>query len=83
MHTRRQSTAGPSTRMRRLWLVVPLMQFAALPQGSAQPKGRMSTVGFLASGTATATSTTVATFRNAMRELGWVEGRNLVPGRSG
>jgi putative ABC transport system substrate-binding protein len=43
----------------------------------AQQGQKLSTVGLLGSGTAAAQSTWTAAFVQRMRELGWIEGRNL------
>jgi putative ABC transport system substrate-binding protein len=43
----------------------------------AQHGGKLATVGLLGSGTAAAQSQWTAAFMQRMRELGWVEGRNL------
>ena len=40
--------------------------------------GKVYRIGYLAGGTSTGRSTTVETFREGLRELGWVEGRNIV-----
>jgi putative tryptophan/tyrosine transport system substrate-binding protein len=43
----------------------------------AQQGGKLATIGLLGSGTAAAQSTWTAAFAQRMRELGWIEGRNL------
>src|SRR5215470_12899709 len=43
----------------------------------AQQGGKLATIGLLGSGTAAAQSTWSAAFAQRMRELGWIEGRNL------
>ena len=43
----------------------------------AQQGQKLVTVGLLGSGTAAAQSTWTAAFVQRMRELGWIEGRNL------
>jgi putative ABC transport system substrate-binding protein len=43
----------------------------------AQQQGKLATVGLLGSGTAAAQSTWTAAFVQRMRELDWIEGRNL------
>ena len=50
---------------------------APLPT-EAQPPGRVYRVGFLGNSTATLESNLVGPFREGLRELGYVEGRNLV-----
>jgi putative tryptophan/tyrosine transport system substrate-binding protein len=44
----------------------------------AQQKAKVYRLGFLASGTSTASVGMVEAFRDGMSELGWVEGRNVV-----
>lgn len=48
------------------------------PAAGAQPAARIYRVGFMASGTATASAGMVEALREGLRELGWVEGRNIV-----
>src|SRR6516162_5017944 len=43
----------------------------------AQQGGKLATIGLLGSGTAAAQNTWTAAFVQRMRELGWIEGRNL------
>ena len=43
----------------------------------AQQGGKLATIGLLGSGTAAAQSQLTAAFVGRMRELGWIEGRNL------
>jgi putative ABC transport system substrate-binding protein len=43
----------------------------------AQHSAKLSTIGFLGSGTPSAQSQWVAAFLQRLRELGWIEGRNL------
>ena len=50
----------------------------AAPLGAeAQPAGKVPRIGYLSSGSATA-SRFVETFRQGLRELGWIEGENVV-----
>ena len=44
----------------------------------AQQAGKVYRIGYLAGGTSTGRSTTVEAFREGLRELGWVEGENIV-----
>ena len=44
---------------------------------SAQQAGKLPTIGFLGAGTPSAQSQRVAAFVQRLRELGWIEGRNL------
>jgi putative tryptophan/tyrosine transport system substrate-binding protein len=43
----------------------------------AQPRGKPATVGVMASGTVADTSHLTAAFVQRLRELGWIEGRNV------
>ena len=60
----------------KLGLVVLMSVFAVPPLADAQPAGNMRRIGYLASSSATAHP--VEPFREALRELGWVEGQNIV-----
>ena len=44
---------------------------------SAQQSGRLRTIGFLGQSTRSAASEWVAAFVQRLRELGWIEGRNV------
>ena len=44
----------------------------------AQPPGRMARIGFLGSASATGSAKSVEALRTGLRELGYVEGRNIV-----
>jgi putative tryptophan/tyrosine transport system substrate-binding protein len=50
---------------------------AAWPRTACAQQGKLATVGLLGSGTAAAQSQWTAAFVQRMRELGWIEGRNL------
>ena len=45
--------------------------------GRAQPSGKLATIGFLGVGTEPGTRTWLAAFVQRLRELGWIEGRNV------
>ena len=45
---------------------------------NAQPTGSVRRIGYLSSSSNAATQQTVAAFRQGLRELGWVEGQNLI-----
>jgi putative ABC transport system substrate-binding protein len=63
----------------RLGLLVLLSWLAAPPAADAQqPVDKVYQLGFLASGGATASASLVEAFRNGLRDLGWVEGKNIV-----
>jgi putative tryptophan/tyrosine transport system substrate-binding protein len=51
---------------------------AAASAASAQPAGKVYRVGYLSGGSAAAGAAIIDAFRQALREGGWVEGRNLV-----
>src|SRR6202048_4765522 len=44
----------------------------------AQPRGRMARIGFLGSASATGSAKSVEALRTGLRDLGYVEGRNIV-----
>jgi putative ABC transport system substrate-binding protein len=55
-----------------------LLLLAAPLSPEAQPAGKVHRIGFLASGSSKATSPVHEGFRLGLRELGWVEGQNIV-----
>jgi putative ABC transport system substrate-binding protein len=63
----------------RLLLVVVFTAglLTASPSAEAQPSERMWRIGVLATGTPASTSTRFEIFRQALQDLGYVEGRNL------
>ena len=64
--------------MRRRRILAGLLLSLAAPFGvEAQPPGKVYRIGFLASGSATMPPP-VESFRKGLRELGWVEGQNIV-----
>jgi putative ABC transport system substrate-binding protein len=64
--------------MRRRELIALLCGTAAVwPFAAQAQQGQKVTLGLLGSGTAAAQSTWTAAFVKRMRELGWIEGRNL------
>jgi putative ABC transport system substrate-binding protein len=62
----------------KLSLVVAVFILAAPLAADAQPAGAVHRIGYLTSGSATATPRTVEAFRQGLGELGWVEGQNIV-----
>jgi len=46
--------------------------------GAAQPAGNVSRVGYLTAGSTTANPRILEAFRQGLRDLGWVEGQNIV-----
>ena len=62
----------------RLGLGVALAALAAPPAAYAQPADKVYRIGYLSIGSASTTYTRpIEAFRQGLRELGWVEGRNL------
>src|SRR6516164_8553731 len=64
--------------MRRRELIAGLGSAAAWPVvARAQQQAKLPTIGFLGSATASLESERVAAFAQRLRELGWVDGRNV------
>jgi putative ABC transport system substrate-binding protein len=57
---------------------ITLGQFAAPIAASAQQAGRIVTIGYLGNSSPTLESNLVEAFREGLRQLGYVEGRNLI-----
>jgi len=57
---------------------ITLAQFAAPIAASAQQAGRIVTIGYLGNSSPTLESNLVEAFREGLRQLGYVEGRNLI-----
>src|SRR6185295_9686346 len=51
--------------------------FAVCFSADAQQAGKIFRIGFLDSGTASSMAGLLAAFRQELRELGWVEGKNI------
>jgi putative ABC transport system substrate-binding protein len=62
----------------KLSLVLAISILAAALAAHAQPTGKVYRIGYLSSGSATASARYVEPFRAGLRELGWVEGQNIV-----
>src|SRR5215510_2396528 len=62
----------------KLSLVVAVSILVAAWAADAQPTGKVYRMGYLYSGSATSSPRGPEAFRAALRELGWVEGRNIV-----
>ena len=64
---------------RRHFLLTSLAGALAVPRAAeAQQAGAVHRIGYLTSGSAAATPRSVEAFRQGLRELGWVEGQNIV-----
>ena len=64
-----------------VWCIVMLILslLAAPPAADAQPRGKVPRIGFLGDGSATArTAQTLEPFREGLRELGYMEGQNVI-----
>jgi putative ABC transport system substrate-binding protein len=53
------------------------MLFALSSSAHAQPTGKVARIGFLDESTASGMATLVEEFRQEMRKLGWIEGKNI------
>jgi ABC-type uncharacterized transport system substrate-binding protein len=53
------------------------MVISSAPPASAQQRGKLPTIGFLGATTPTTWSVYVSAFLQRLRELGWVDGRNM------
>ena len=64
----------------RAWAIVALVLriFAAPLPADAQQTGKVHRIGYLSSGSSTAVPHIIEAFRQGLRELGWVEGQNMV-----
>ncbi|HEX6175118.1 MAG TPA: hypothetical protein VF089_13960 [Candidatus Binatia bacterium] len=65
-------------RKRALGLLLGAMFFALCSSGQAQQSTRILRLGFLTGGSAAQTSARTDAFRHGLRELGYVEGKNIV-----
>lgn len=64
-------------RLRILGLGLAVMILAAPLGTEAQQPGKVTRVGWLSLGSATSDEAFLASFRDALRELGWVVGTNI------
>jgi putative ABC transport system substrate-binding protein len=64
-------------RRRSIVVIIWLLGFASSFHADAQPNAKVWRVGFLAASGPTASANLVSVFRDSMRKLGYVEGRNL------
>jgi putative ABC transport system substrate-binding protein len=58
-------------------ILLPALLAAPLPAGAQQP-AKVPRIGFLSAATSGVSSPLLDAFRQGLRELGWVEGRNIV-----
>jgi len=63
---------------RNLFWIVTLLFFAPGTISEAQQTGKVPRIGFLVASTASNYVTRIETFRQGMRELGYVEGKNII-----
>src|SRR5262245_43683779 len=61
-----------------LTVILSLALLAAPPFGDAQPAGKVYRIGYLSAGAGTPNSPYTVAFRQGLRDLGWVEGQNIV-----
>src|SRR6516165_3714618 len=64
--------------MRRREFIALIGGAAAWPLAARAQQARMSRIGYLGSGPASAWTTRVEALRAGLRDLGWVEGKNMV-----
>src|SRR5262249_52438909 len=62
---------------RRAFLVASIAGLAAPLAAEAQPAGKVYRIAYLANGTMTTSAPAAEGFRQGLRELGWVEGKNV------
>src|SRR6478672_11203949 len=60
------------------WLLVCCLQLALIGVAAAQPTRKVARIGYLAAVSATADAPRLESFRKELRELGYVEGQNLL-----
>ena len=60
------------------WLLVCCLQLALIGAAEAQPARKVARIGYLAAVSATADAPRLESFRKELRELGYVEGQNLL-----
>ena len=64
---------------RRTFLFVFSLGALSAPHAAdSQPAGKVHRIGYLAGGSSTSSRYTIEAFRQGLRELGWVEGQNIV-----
>lgn len=61
----------------RLWLLTTVL-LATAPAADAQQTGKIFRIGFLDPSTAAGSAVLVEAFRQELRKLGWIEGKNIV-----
>src|SRR5512137_1261888 len=74
-----ETSCGGAMTLTSFRVVVAAMGFAASLAADAQATGKVYRIGYLSIGSASTTYTRpLEAFRQGLRELGWVEGRNLL-----
>jgi putative tryptophan/tyrosine transport system substrate-binding protein len=63
---------------RRCFLLASLGGAMAVPMAEAQRAGKLYRIGYLSAGSRNSNPGVLEAFRHGLRELGWVEGRNIV-----
>jgi putative ABC transport system substrate-binding protein len=61
-----------------VWLLIFTLWFAAIAPAQAQQKKRIPRIGYLAAVSATADAPRMQAFRQGLRDLGYVEGQNII-----
>jgi len=74
----RQSTADESKKHKVLRLVFSSLLLALSSSAQAQQPGKVSRIGFLSAASASSLSTRTEAFRQGLRELAYVENKNIV-----
>lgn len=71
----RREAIGNSTKAQVFALALCTLLFAPFPRAEAQQQGKIARIGFVSSGSA---AVRIAALRQGLRELGWIEGKNIV-----
>jgi putative tryptophan/tyrosine transport system substrate-binding protein len=75
----RASTPAQTLAMNRCAFVTGLGAVLAAPVAAeAQPAGKVRRIGYLLGGSPTASARAVEAFRQGLRDLGWIEGQNII-----
>src|SRR4029450_13555919 len=76
---KRRETRGKKKNMKKritLWLLATLF-LANVSLAEAQQAGKIARIGFLDNSTASGIAVLLEAFRQEMRKLGWIEGKNI------